>query len=229
MKRGTVTALLPMKGHSERVPGKNIRPFNGRPLFHATLCALLGAELVDAVVINTDSEEIARLLPRSCGKPVIVHQRPEPLRGDLVSMNAIIAHDLSLLGEGHYLQTHSTNPLVTSAMYDSGIARYFEALAEGRDSLFSVTPIQARLFDAQGRPLNHDPAVLLRTQDLPVIYEENSCMYVFSRASFQTLQARIGERPVLFPLAKERAVDIDVEADFLLAEALEKTLGTGGG
>lgn len=227
MKYGTVTALLPMKGHSERVPGKNIRSFNGRPLFHAVLSALLVAERVNAVVINTDSKEIGQLLPRSCGKRIILHERPEHLQGDMVSMNSIIAHDLSLLGEGHYLQTHSTNPLVTSAMFDAGIKRYFEALAEGYDSLFSVTPIQARLFDAQGHPLNHDPAVLLRTQDLPVIYEENSCMYVFSRKSFQTLRARIAERPVLFPLAKERAVDIDVEADFLLAEALEKTLGTG--
>jgi len=88
------------------------------------------------------------------------------------------------------------------------------------DSLFSVTALHTRLYDAGGRPMNHDPAVLLRTQDLPPVYEENSCLYLFDAATLRARGNRIGARPLLYPIPKIEAWDIDEEADFVIAEAL---------
>jgi len=80
------------------------------------------------------------------------------------------------------------------------------------DSLFSVTRVQTRFWDALARPVNHNPAILLRTQDLPPLYEENSCLYHFSRATLE--QAPYGasaERPFMFEIEKTEAQDIDEE------------------
>jgi CMP-N-acetylneuraminic acid synthetase len=71
-----------------------------------------------------------------------------------------------------------------------------------------------------GRAVNHNPAILLRTQDLPPIYEENSCMYLFSRQTLEQRRNRIGERPYLFEIPAAEAWDIDEELDFLIADLL---------
>jgi CMP-N-acetylneuraminic acid synthetase len=64
-----------------------------------------------------------------------------------------------------------------------------------KDSLFSVTRLQTRLYDQHGRAINHDPSVLLQTQDLPPVYEENSCLYLFTRQNLLKRHHRIGAIP----------------------------------
>ncbi len=112
---------------------------------------------------------------------------------------------------------------------DRAIGEYFASLAE-HDSLFSVTPWQCRFYTAGGKPVNHNPAELLRTQDLPPLYEENSCLYIFSKKSFAAAgEKRIGLSPALFPIYRLEAVDIDEEEDFILAETLAARQTEGGG
>jgi len=88
------------------------------------------------------------------------------------------------------------------------------------DSLFSVTRLQTRLWNQKGRPLNHDPDVLLRTQDLPPVYEENSNLYLFNRDSLEKRRNRLGHRPLMFEIDRLEAWDIDEELDFAVAEFL---------
>lgn len=215
----TVTALLPMKAHSERVPGKNTRVIVGRPLFHWVLSALLASPHISRVVINTDSEPIAQDAA-GISEHVHIHVRPAELCGDDVSMNRIIAHDVALLGEGHYLQAHATSPLLTPETISRAVAQYFAALS-GHDSLFGVTRLQTRLYSAGGSPMNHDPATLLRTQDLEPVFEENSSLYLFSAEGFRRANDnRIGTSAAMFEVGRIEAVDIDDEADWILAETL---------
>jgi N-acylneuraminate cytidylyltransferase len=199
-----IIALLPMKGHSERVPKKNLRDFCGHPLYHAVMKSLLRSRYVSKVVINTDSERISEDALRFFKDKLIIHDRPERIRGNFVSMNEIIGDDLGRAEGEHFLQTHSTNPLLTTASIDRAIERYFTALREGYDSLFSVTRLQTRLYDKKGMPINHDPDELLRTQDLPPVYEENSCLYLFSRGSFALKRRRIGGKPLMFEIPVKR-------------------------
>jgi CMP-N-acetylneuraminic acid synthetase len=207
-----------MKGNSERVPNKNIRAFAGKPLLFHILDALVACPVIEAILVNTDSDKIAGLA-QSRAK-VRVLERPAGLRGDMVPMNDIIAHDLRFASTEHVLQTHSTNPLLKTGSIEMGIAAYFDAL-DKHDSLFSVTRWQTRFYWENGSPVNHDPKELLRTQDLHALYEENSCLYVFSRKSFREAgNRRIGNAPLMFPLSSLEAVDIDEEEDFVLAEML---------
>lgn len=216
-----IKALLPMKGHSERVPDKNIKNFCGRPLYHAVLTALLRSEYIDKVVINTDIDIIKEGTLKNFERVVII-DRPKEIQGDFVSMNDIIAYDLSKIDGEHFLQTHSTNPLLQSSSIDLAIETYFKNLNQF-DSLFSVTRLQTRLYWKDGYPVNHNPNELLRTQDLPPMYEENSNFYVFSKKSFADAGgSRIGLKPQMFETNKHEAVDIDEPEDWEIAEILYK-------
>lgn len=215
---GELTALVPMKGHSERVKNKNLRLFAGDPLFFHVMRTLERAKRVDRICVNTDSEVIADQL-RQHFPDVIIHWRPEEIRGDFVSMNRIIGHDLAQIEGDHFLQTHATNPLLLPETVDRA-AESWLAQEKRFDSLFSVTAHRSRFYTEDGKPVNHDPIELLRTQDLPPLLEENSCIYLFSRRSFARTDTRIGQSPQLFAITPLEAVDIDTEQDFLLAETL---------
>ncbi len=208
-----------MKGNSERVPGKNFKHFNGQPLFHHVLSSLQNCELIDEVIINTDSAEIEK--SASVFSKVKIHHRPEEICGDFVSMNDVIAFDLNHSDGDIYIQTHSTNPLLTSGTIFQAIKQYKES--SENDSLFSVTKLQTRLYWKDGKPINHNPGELIRTQDLPPVFEENSNIFIFTKESFINAgNKRIGLKPMMFEMDKLEAIDIDEPQDFVLAEAIQK-------
>jgi len=217
-------ALLPMKGNSERVPNKNVRLLGDKPLFCHIADTLLETGIFDALCINTDSEKIKDIArTRYPSEKLILHNRPEHLCGDTVPMNEIIAYDLSMLDlHGHYLQTHSTNPFVSVATIVSAYETFMKGISSGYDSLFSATRYQSRFFDVDFRPINHKEDELLRTQDLPPVYEENSCLYFFTRESFSENRSRIGLRPHHFitNAGDVEFTDIDTEAQWMLAESV---------
>ncbi len=213
-----ITALVPMRHHSQRVPGKNYRLIAGKPLYHHVIENLNQVPAIEQIIVDTDSEEIKTGLAKSF-PDVKVIERPAALRADDLSMNEILIHDINQLPGEHFLQTHSTNPLVSPKTIIRAIETYFEKLG-AYDSLFAVTRLQVRLWDSKGMPINHDPSVLLQTQDLPPIYEENSCFYIFSKTNLLTRRNRLGERPQMFEISRDEAWDIDEEIDFQIAELL---------
>ncbi len=220
MQSSKIVALVPMRHISVRVPGKNYRPLAGKPLFHHILIALLACPEIDTVVVDTDSAPVIDSLRQSF-PAVCVLERPEALRADSIPMNEILAYDTGQVQADFYLQTHATNPLLRAETISRGIQAFLAAYPV-YDSLFSVTAIQRRLWDQLGRAINHNPAVLLQTQDLPPVYEENSCMYLFTRAALLQRRNRLGERPMMFPIAAAEAWDIDEELDFEVVEFLMK-------
>jgi len=217
-------ALMPMKGHSERIPMKNIKPLNGRPLFYFIADTLRDTLLFDSLVINTDSPEIAKLAQSRYGSWVQIFVRPQELCGDHVPMNLILKHDIELLGlDNHYFQTHSTSPFLSSQTIVSAVKKYYTLKDEGTfDSIFSVNLLQTRLYDENLVPINHDPDRLVRTQDLDLIFEENSNFYIFSGKSFVLRNNRIGMNPNPFVMNRNRfeSLDIDTKVDWLFAEKI---------
>lgn len=216
--RSQIVALVPMRHHSERVPGKNYRPLAGRPLYTYILETLTACSELAEIVVDTDSpriqEGVAERFPH-----VRIIDRPPHLTGGEVPMNDVLAHDVSQVQAEFYLQTHSTNPILKPETVRRALSTFLDAYPDC-DSLFSVTRLQTRLWSEEGEPLNHDPAVLLRTQDLPPIFEENSCLYIFERDSFLARGNRIGASPLLFELDRAEAWDIDEEIDFQVVDCL---------
>jgi CMP-N-acetylneuraminic acid synthetase len=218
MKAQTIAALVPMRHHSVRVPGKNYRPLAGMPLYQHILKTLLACPEISQVVVDTDSPVILEGC-RQYFPSVVLIERSEHLRADTIPMNEILMHDTSVVPADLYLQTHTTNPLLLPETVSKAI-QTLQALFPAYDSLFSVTRLQTRLWDQLGRAINHNPAVLLRTQDLPPVFEENSCLYIFSRQTLEARRNRLGERPYMFEIDAAEARDIDEELDFQIAEFL---------
>lgn len=222
MKLERIVALVPMRHDSKRVPGKNYRPMCGKPLYAHIIETLLKCPEISEVVVDTDSPTIMEGLARDYPQ-VTVLLRPEDLRADTTPTNEILVYDTGQVPADLYLQTHSTNPLLKPSTISSAIQQ-LRGLFPEYDSLFSVTRLQTRLWDQLGRAVNHNPAVLLRTQDLPPIYEENSCLYLFTRETLLTRRNRLGDRPMMFEMDAREATDIDEELDFIIAETLMQKL-----
>jgi len=211
-------ALLPMKANSERVKGKNFRDLGGKPLYRWMLDSLLEVDEIDAVVINTDARTELAATGLEESDRVIIRDRPAEICGDMVSMNRVIRDDVLAIESDLYLMTHATNPLLSAATIRAAVKRLADD--DQADSLFSVTRVQTRFYREDGSPVNHDPANLIRTQDLEPWFEENSCLYVFSRDNFLATNARIGNNPLMFETPHLESVDIDDEHDWRMAAAL---------
>ncbi len=211
-----ITALVPIKTESERLLNKNFLNFCGQPLYQVVLDTLQSVEIVKNMVINTDSELIAKDCEIRYSKAIII-KRPDYLLGNSVTMNSIIENDLKhVIGE-HFLQTHVTNPLLTASTIQSAILKYFQDL-DVFDSLFSVERIKKRIYDYKGNGVNHSNKILLQTQELPEVNIENSNLFIFSRTSFYRAgKSRIGLTPQMFKMSVMEGIDIDYEEDFQLA------------
>ena len=207
-----------MRHHSQRVPGKNYRPLAGKPLFHHILHTLQTCPEISQIVVDTDSPDILEGAKEHF-PDVILLERPEHLRADTIAMNEVLLYDTSQVKADFYLETHSTNPLLRSETVSRGIRMLLEN-CPAYDSLFSVTRWQTRLWDQLSRPINHNPNILLQTQDLPPVYQENSCMYIFTRENLERRRNRLGERPLMFEIDTSESWDIDEEIDFLVADTL---------
>ena len=167
-----IVALVPMRHHSQRVPGKNYRPLAGKPLYQYIIETLLAVPEITSILVDTDSAPIMDGL-RANFPQIRIIERPEHLRADAIPMNEILTYDTAQIEADFYLQTHSTNPLLKAKTLSSGIQNFVAQLPV-YDSMFSVTRLQTRLWDGLTRAINHNPAILLQTQDLPPVFEENS-------------------------------------------------------
>ncbi|WP_205748083.1 acylneuraminate cytidylyltransferase family protein [Dyadobacter luticola] len=205
-----------MKGHSERVPHKNIRPLVGKPAFHWVMEALSASPYISEILVNTDSDEIfesTKAFPK-----IKAFMRPDFLLGDMVSIQPLIEYDIEQTDASYFLQTHSTNPLLTTETINASIEAFFAQTEH--DALFSVTETKQRFYWPDGSGVNHDPKKLIRTQDLEPIYHENSCFYIFSRETNYKIKNRLGSNPMMFPIERLEAADMDDMEDFYWAEFL---------
>ncbi len=213
-----IAALVPMRHHSQRVPGKNYRSLAGKPLYQYIIETLLDVPEVTTILVDTDSQPIMDGL-RASFPQVRIIERPEHLRADAIPMNEILTYDTGQVQADFFLQTHSTNPLLKAATLSQAI-QSFLTQHPVYDSMFSVTRLQTRLWDGLTRAINHNPAILLQTQDLPPVFEENSCFYLFKRDNLLSRRNRLGDRPLMFEVPRHEAVDIDDEFDFQIADLM---------
>lgn len=219
--RKSVVALLPIKANSERIRGKNFRNFANKPLCRWILDSLLAVPEIDQVVINTDARALLAEHGVVDGGRVLIRDRKPEICGDFVSMNKVLADDVENVPADFYLMTHATNPLLRPATIQNALATFSSAIhTDTADSLFSVNRHQTRFYREDASAVNHDPNNLIRTQDLEPWYEENSILYLFTKDSFSSTNARIGHRPALFETPPLESVDIDDQPGWILAEII---------
>ncbi len=215
-----ITALVPIKRNSQRIPNKNFLEINSKPLFYWIINNLLNSKFVDEIVINHDDDFTVQEVSKYFDS-IKFYKRPDELFGDDVSMNKIIESSLDECTHQTIIQVHTTSPLLKTNTIDEAIKFH---LSNKRD-IFSVSKLQERLFDKDLKPLNHDINNLVQTQDLEPLYVENSALYIFTKKNFKRNNNRINEKSDIFEISFPENIDIDNFEDFELARIfLEKNL-----
>ncbi len=216
-----LVALLPIKANSERVPGKNFKNFGGKPLFMWILEKLLAVNEIEAIIINTDAENLLKVNGLPDSNKIILRNRKKEICGDDISMNLVLQDDLKNINSKYFLMTHTTNPFLNKETILQALSTFKQAIKTGsHDSLFTVNKIQERFYDKDLVPINHDPLNLIKTQDIPEWYSENSNLYLFTKESFLKNNSRIGTYPKMLSTSKLESLDIDTPEDWELAEAV---------
>ncbi|MFO0748171.1 MAG: acylneuraminate cytidylyltransferase family protein [Myxococcota bacterium] len=226
--------FLPCRRGSERVPDKNTRPFAGHDggLLGLKLDQLEATAGLDVVIVDSNDPvvlERARARQRSwSGTAALeVRERPDALGRSDTTPDQLIAHALATIDADELAWTHVTSPFAGAATYARAFAAW-DARArdsdppDAVDSLVATLPIRSFVWSPSG-PVNYAPSPALRwprTQDLTPLHDLCSALFLVPMAVARARGDRLGERPLLFPLSKIEALDIDWEDDFRLAEAL---------
>jgi len=212
-----VVALIPIKLGSERVPGKNIKPFfDGTPLMHLIQRVCLSAMSIDETYVYCSDDCIKEYLLDG----IKFLKRPEYLNENTYGSNHIIREFIASIDADIYLETHATAPFALPKSFDICISK---VASSGYDSAFCAEPLRNFLWQ-DGRPINFDINNFPRTQDLPLIYQEAPGAYVFTKETFQVYDRRVGVNPYIHEIGRIEATDIDYPEDFEMANLIYKEI-----
>ena len=217
-------ALIPARGGSKGIPGKNLQEVGGVPLVCRSIRAAQASTGVGRVVVSTDDDTIAAAAERE-GAGVI--RRPATIAGDTASSESALLHALDTLEEQGPLERdlvflQCTSPFTTGADIDAVLAALRQ---NGCNSSFAVTPWHGFLWRADGRGINHDPdQPRQRRQDLEPAFLETGAIYAIDVAAFR----RCGSRfcPPRAPVVLESVgPEIDTPDDLDLCRSIAARKG----
>jgi CMP-N-acetylneuraminic acid synthetase len=206
-----IVAFVPIKFHSERLPGKNFLPLKGKPLCRYIFETLLQSKKIDETYVYCSNEKIKESIP----KEVIFKKRPESLDKNEIKGIDIYKSFVNEVDADWYVLAHATSPFLKTNSVDSALEKI---LKEGYDSAFSVKRVQTFCWH-NGKPLNYELDNVVRTQNIKPIYIETSGFYIFTKKLIK-INRRIGDKPWMQEVDSVEAIDIDEEKDYELAKRL---------
>ncbi len=223
---GRVLAIVPARGGSKGVPGKNIRPLAGRTLLDYTAEAARSSGVVDRVVLSTDSEDIAEA-GRRAGLEV-PFLRPPSLARDDSPMLPVIQHVVDALAADDWVPTYVVLLQPTSPLRRGGHVREAVELLRisGADSVVTVVEVPRhfspdyvmRIDAGVLRPFLPEGASVTRRQDVRPAYSRDGTVYAFRRDTLVRHHSIYGGdcRPIVIPF--DQSLSIDTPADWAEAE-----------
>jgi len=209
-----VTAVVPVKGQSERVKNKNLRLLHGESLLARKIRILKNCSRVQRIVINSDSDEMLAV-----GKDFGVEavKRAPYFALGTTPMNDVIHHVMENSPDGHIYWAQVTSPLLTPETIDGAIAEYFAKLTQGYDSLASVQKLLIYLWKDE-KPINYTLDRHPNSQSLDPYFCMTFGILLIEKQLALRRRYYMGERPYLFQVNPLEATDIDTEYDLLFAE-----------
>jgi len=224
-----VLCVIPARGGSKGLPGKNTMLLAGKPLIAHTIGHALDSRYIDRTVVSTEDGEIAMIALENGAE--VPFRRPAELAADESGTMDVLAHAVeemeSALGCSFEVLVllHATAPLRTPADIDNCIELLF---VKGAGNVFSVTRAQKNPYFnmVETKPggkvdLVKDGSFMTR-QDAPPVYEMNSSIYVWRMDSFKKARSIFSGGSAVYEMPRERSVDIDDQLDFRTAEMLMK-------
>jgi len=211
--------FIPIKHNSQRVPRKNFREFEGVPLYKHVLSKFSNFQ----VYVDTDSEQILDQLQTDENLSHVHGYRRLPrLLGHETSVCELIKNFINQfkIRDEVICQAHVTSPFLCV----DTLMNAYDFMSRGFDSVVSCNTLQTRLWREEEYgmcPINHNPMKLEQTQDLPVLYEENSLFYIFKSDVLMKTGNRIGYKPYFYVTSYPENLDIDTEDDWSLIKNME--------
>ena len=220
--------IIPARGGSKRIPKKNIKEFNGRPIIEITLKKVMELDCFSKVIVSTDSQEIS-LIARQIGAEV-PFIRPANISGDFTTTREVIVHAITWYRSkgiefDHICCLYPTTPLLKVEYLLEGINLFLNS--DQNNYIFSATsyphPVQRAFFiDEEGYSRMYEPHnYVKRTQDLKASYHDAGQFYIASADTWiNKINIFEGGKPLIIP--RWRTVDIDTSEDWIFAEKMYK-------
>jgi YrbI family 3-deoxy-D-manno-octulosonate 8-phosphate phosphatase len=210
----TTYALIPLRGGSRGIPGKNIKLIAGRPLCHWVIEAASRCPLIDRVFVSTDSREIAEVV-QSTGFPVHVVDRSAEAASDTASTESVMKEFLIAWPCDDLVTIQATSPLTEASDLEAAIRQYRE---QKLDSLLTGVRVKRFFWDFSGRPLNYDPASRPRRQEFAGSLMENGSFYITNTTLFAKTSCRLGGKIGCFVMPDAHAAELDEPRDWIELE-----------
>lgn len=222
----SIVAIIPARGGSKRIPGKNIKPFAGKPMIAHSILAAHQAALFDRVIVSTDSEQIACVARQY--KAEIPFMRPTELANDVAGTDAVMVHALQWLADhgnsaSHFCCIYATAPFLSAEHLRQGL----ELLrAKQATTAFSVATYPYPIF--RSLKLNdHDRVEMFwpenfatRSQDLPEAFHDAGQFYWGDTEKYLVEKRLFSSNSVPVFLPRHLVQDIDTPEDWEVAERL---------
>lgn len=225
-----ITAFLPCRKGSERIPDKNIKDFANIKggLLNIKLKQLKNCSLVDSIVVSSNDERVLEFANADKDSRVVINERPDVLGSSSTTTDDLIKYVPSIINDEHVLWTHVTSPFINEIDYQNIIKSYFSNLDEGYDSLMTAHKLQGFIWNEKN-PIsyNRDELKWPMTQNIRPFFEIDSGAFVSSISNYKNLSDRIGIRPFIFIQEKMKSLDIDWPDDFKLAEEIWRFQNAG--
>lgn len=211
-----VVSFIPIKLNNQRLPGKNLKDLNGRPLCDYIFETIKQVDGIDETYVYCSDEKICEYIPAG----LTFLKRDSALDGAEVKGLEIIDCFVKDVDADIYVLTHVTQPFTKAETIEKAL----KAVMSGKyDSAFSCLKIQDYCW-YQGKTFNYDMKDIVTTQNLEPIYMETGAFFIFTKDVFTKLHQRIGEKPYMCVIDQLEAVDIDEAEDFEFAKVVGEYL-----
>ena len=211
-------AFIPVRGGSKSIPLKNIRSFCGKPLIYWNLIALEKSNMIDEIVVATDSEKIFQVVERFGFTKVTLYRRSDENAQDHSTSESIMLeyiHYARLAPNDIFMLVQATSPFSRTNDFNNGLQ-----LMKKYDTVFSCAKIKRFIWDKNANPLNYDYNNRPRRQDFDGTFMENGAFCISSVADIIKYNNRISGNIGICEMAEYTFIEIDEVDDWIMAEQL---------
>jgi len=205
-----VVCIIPIKLNNVRLPNKNIKLLNGKPLCSYLFNTIINIDIIDEIYCYCSDDKIKSYLPEK----IKFLLRDNSLDKDTTSMNEVLESFINTIESDIYVLSHATSPFLKEETINICINNVLNGIY---DSAFTGSYIKDFLWYNE-KPLNYELNNIPRTQDLNDVIKETSGLYVFEKDVFIKSKQRIGFKPYIHLQDTKESIDIDNIYDFKIAE-----------
>tara|TARA_Y100000590_G_C15671646_1_gene996466 strand:+ start:457 stop:1149 length:693 start_codon:yes stop_codon:yes gene_type:complete len=221
-----ISVIIPARGGSKGIPGKNIKNFEGKPLITHTIdYALTSKHLINNIIVSTDDDQIAAI-SKASGVGII--ERPKHLATDTASTESVIEHAIPLIKPNPDILVllQPTSPLRPKGSLETAINKFidgnydsFLSLSPTHNFFWSITDDFAKAqYDFNNRPRRQD------ITERDINYIENGSIYIFTTTHFTSTKNRLGGKIGYIIFEEEFSHEVDTPQDLKILEQISRDL-----